>query len=564
METGRAPAEDRGDGRRHELRPGAGILVTGATGYIGGRLVPRLLREGYRVRCLVRHPRKLDDRPWVSHPNVEVMQGDAADGEVLRAAMRDCAVAYYLIHSMIVAGGNYRQRDRSLAEAFAAAARASGLQRIIYLGGLGETGSDLSEHLESRREVEHALAGGDVPVTVLRAAMIMGSGSASFEILRYLVERLPVMVTPRWVETRCQPIAVREVLHYLVGCLTARDSVGRTIDIGGPDVLTYRELMDEMAQALQLKPRLVFAVPVLTPKLSALWIHLVTPIDRRIARPLAEGLKNPVLCRNDDAAIMMPGPRITVKEAIAEAVSRAKSQRYETVWSGAGPMPGDPEWAGGRVFVDRKDIEVSADADDAFRAICRIGGGHGWYAADGLWRIRGWMDRLVGGPGLRRLRRDPEQVSYGETLDFWRVTGIEPGAALDLRAEMKLPGEALLEFRIEPITSEAPESPESTAPMAQSGARGAEPARVRIVQTARFKPRGLLGLLYWYAVLPLHGFVFRGMLNGIKRSAESGTSGMARASAPEEGNSTELVGGGDDASASTHLAINVNIEAVQR
>ncbi|MGB9623409.1 MAG: SDR family oxidoreductase [Phycisphaerae bacterium] len=476
------------------------VLVTGATGYIGGRLVPRLLAAGYRVRCLVREPRKLSDRPWTASPKVEIVQGDISDGDALRAAMRGCGAAYYLVHSMMVAGAEYRERDRLLARRFAEAAAGAGVERIIYLGGLGETGDKLSRHLASRREIESVLAAGGVPVTVFRAAMIIGSGSASFEILRYLVERLPIMITPRWVSTEAQPIAVRNCLHYLVACLDEPATIGRTFDIGGPDIMTYREIMQTMAQALGLRKRLVIPVPVLTPRLSSLWIHLITPLSHRIARPLAEGLRNRVVCRDDEAHRLMPQRLLTVRESILASLGRRAAHEIETSWSDAGRLPGDPDWAGGKVFVDQRRIQVKAGVKAAYRAICRIGGGQGYYAADWLWRLRGRIDRLLGGPGLRRGRRDPDRVGYGEALDFWRVTGIETDRRLELRAEMKLPGEALLEFEIRPHPG--------------------DDRCCTIVQTARFKPRGLLGLAYWYTVLPLHSIVFRGMLEGIRRAAE--------------------------------------------
>jgi len=474
------------------------VLVTGASGYIGGRLVPRLVSAGYRVRCLVREPRKLEDRPWAESPWVEIVRGDAGDEEAVLRAMSGCHAAYYLIHSMMAAGPEYRERDRWLGELFARVAEQAGLKQIIYLGGLGETGTGLSDHLASRREVEAALASGSVPVTVFRAAMIIGSGSASFEILRYLVERLPVMVTPKWVSTECQPIAVRNVLHYLVQCLETPETIGRTFDIGGADVMTYREIMQVMAEALGLRKRLIVPVPVLTPRLSSLWIHLVTPVSHRIARPLAEGLKNRVVCRDDEAAKLMPQRLLTIREAIDAASSSARRHSVETAWSDAGPMPGDPDWSGGKVFVDRREIGIAASPEEVYAAVCRIGGGRGYYAADWLWRLRGLIDRLVGGPGLRRGRRDPETVAYGQALDFWRVTGIERNRRLELRAEMKLPGEARLDFEIHPDH--------------ESG------KMCRLTQTAHFKPRGLLGLAYWYAVLPLHGIVFKGMLDGIGRA----------------------------------------------
>ncbi len=482
------------------------ILVTGASGYIGGRLVPRLLEAGFTVRCLARDPRKLLARPWSNHPRVALLKGDAGDPEALGRALQGCRAAYYLIHSMLVAGADYSEQDRRLAGDFARAAAASRVERIVYLGGLGETGAGLSEHLASRREVEEVLGSTGVPVTVLRAAVILGSGSASFEILRYLVERLPVMVTPRWVGTRCQPIAIRDVLHYLVACLGVPATAGRTIAIGGPDVLTYRELMQCVAEALGLRRRWIVPLPVLTPRLSSLWIHLVTPVSHRVARPLAEGLRNEVVCPDDEARRLMPSRLLTVREAIERALRTVRLGGVETSWSDASPIGGDPDWAGGTAFDDRWRIDVEAPPETVFRAVCRVGGGHGWYAADWLWRLRGWMDRLVGGPGLRRGRRDPERVSFGDALDFWRVVEVEAPRRLTLRAEMRMPGEAELAFDLEEIPATAPGAPAST----------------RLLQTARFVPRGLGGLAYWYAVLPFHRIVFRGMLAGIRRAAEGG------------------------------------------
>jgi len=481
------------------------VFVTGATGYVGGRLVPHLLAAGHTVRCLVRSPGKLAARPWASDPRGEVVAGDAGDAPTLAAAMAGCGPAYYLLHSMMAVGPAYRRRDREMAEVFARAAAGAGVTRIIYLGGLGETGAGLSEHLTSRREVEAALASGPVPVTVLRAAMIIGAGSASFEILRYLVERLPIMITPRWVKTECQPIAIRDVLHYLVACLTTPGTIGRTLDIGGPDVLNYAQLMQMTAAALGLHRRIIVPVPVLTPRLSSLWIHLVTPVSHQIARPLAEGLRNRVVCRNDDAARFMPHAALDVRAAIEQAVGTLRARQVETAWSDAGPLPGDPDWSGGKVFTDTRTTAVAAPPEVVFAAVCRIGGENGYFGAPWLWRLRGIMDRLVGGPGLRRGRRDAEQVRFGDALDFWRVTDIVPGRRLGLRAEMRLPGEALLQFDVEPDA--------------------ARPGGATLVQTARFKPRGLGGLLYWYAVTPAHGFVFNAMLHGIRRAAEQAAGG---------------------------------------
>jgi uncharacterized protein YbjT (DUF2867 family) len=503
----------------------APVLVTGATGYVGGRLVPRLLDAGYHVRCLARSSAKLTTRVWAADPRVEVVEADLTDTEATAAAMRGCHAAYYLVHSMVSTGPRYAEADRHLAHHFATAAARGGIDRIIYLGGLGERGQGLSEHLASRREVEAVLAAGPVPVTVLRAAMIIGSGSASFEILRYLVERLPVMVTPRWVNTPSQPIAISNVLSYLVACLSVSTTVGRTLDIGGPDLVSYLDLMRAMAEERGLRRRLVIPVPVLTPRLSSLWIHLVTPVSRQIARPLAEGLRNPVVCRDDQAARLMPQRLLGVREAIRVALDQVEHGDVETGWFDAGPIPGDPDWAGGTVFADRREIEVAASPADLYASIVRIGGETGWYGADRLWRLRGALDRLAGGPGLRRGRRDPERVAFGDAIDFWRVTGVEQGRRLALRAEMRLPGDALLEFEIEPAPGRAD--------------------RCRLIQTARFLPRGLLGLAYWYALLPVHGVVFGRMLQGIRRAAEilaaERTLLVARALAGARGRSPQTV-----------------------
>ncbi len=477
------------------------VLLTGATGYVGGRLAPRLLDAGYRVRCVVRDPGKLANREWATHPNAEILPGDVADTEGLIDRMHECDAAFYLVHSMISAGGDYAQRDRTLAESFRTASEQAGVRRIIYLGGLGEMGENLSDHLRSRREVERVLADGPVPVTVFRAAMIIGSGSASYEILRYLVERLPAMITPRWVKTECQPVAIADMLHWLVRCLKTPETIGRTFEVGGDGVRTYTSLMHTMAAKLELPKRVIVPVPVLTPELSSRWIGLVTPVTARIARPLAEGLRNPVVVRENSVQDVMPHKAKTPEEAIELALERTSLAEVETSWSAAGVVPGDPDWAGGRVFTDARQMDIDASPDAVFNAVCRIGGGNGWYAADVLWRIRGFMDTIVGGPGLRRGRRHPEEVAYGEALDFWRVIAVERPSRLHLLAEMKLPGEAALEFNIEPAASG--DGPMTTLHM-----------------TARYKPRGLLGLAYWYSVLPLHHFVFNGMLRGMKRAAE--------------------------------------------
>ena len=420
------------------------ILVCGATGYVGGRLVRRILEEGHQVTCLVRSPEKLTKFSWRNHPAMKVVAGELEDTAAVTRALEDIDVAYYLVHSMQSAKGEYAQRDRELASSFAEQVDRSSCRRVIYLGGLGELGPDLSEHLDSRREVAEILQGGHVSTTVFRAAMIIGSGSASFETLRYLVERLPIMVTPKWVNTETQPVAIRDVLRYLVECLSVDQTAGRTIDIGGPDVMTYRQIMQIMAQKLGLRKRIILPVPVLTPNLSSLWIGLVTPVSNRIARPLAEGLRNRTVCRNDDATRLMPGRCLGVAEAIDAALGRIREQRVETRWSTAGKMPGDPDWAGGTTFTDRREITIDATKTTTFAEIRSIGGDKGYWGVGYLWRIRGWMDQMVGGPGLRRGRRHPTDLHFGEAVDFWRVTKVVPDKRLQLRAEMWLPGEAEL------------------------------------------------------------------------------------------------------------------------
>lgn len=472
------------------------VAIAGATGYIGGRLAPRLLEAGYSVRCLVRSPRKLEGRDWTSDPRVEVWPSDLSEHTSLTRDLSGCPIAFYLVHSMMSSDRKYAEQDLALALTFASAARDAGVARIIYLGGLGEMGAGLSEHLESRREVETALASTGVPVTALRAAMIIGSGSASFEILRYLVQRLPVMITPTWVSTRCQPIAIENVLGYLVGVLSADGTTGEVFDIGGREVLSYRDIMHIMAEELGLPRRWIIPVPVFSPRVSSHWIQLITPLSNRIARPLAEGLKNEVVCRDDRITRLIPQTLLDVRESIHAALSQVKAQLVDTHWSMAGPVPGDPDWSGGTVFRDVRHLSIALPARVVFRAVCRVGGERGW-SASWLWRLRGWVDRRVGGPGLRRGRRHPNLLRYGDALDFWRVVGIEQDRSLSLRAEMKLPGQALLDFRVAPDGD----------------------SRCTLTQTALFEPRGLAGLLYWWAVTPFHGVVFKMTLVGIRRDA---------------------------------------------
>jgi len=477
------------------------VLVTGATGYVGGRLAPRLLAAGYRVRALGRSLSKLRHRPWGSHPLIELAKGDVMDAESLRQAAKGCWAAFYLVHSMIAAARDFAAADRQAARNMARAATEAGLDRIIYLGGLG--GADdpnLSEHLRSRFEVARVLQSGAVPTTFLRAAMILGSGGAAFEILRYLVDRLPVMVTPRWVHTPVQPIAIRNVLTYLMGCLEHDETRGQTFDIGGPEVVTYRELMDIYAEEANLARRLVIPVPVLTPRLSSYWIHLVTPVPASLARPLAEGLANPVVCLDNRIREIIPQQLLDCRQTIRLALQRIEQQRVETCWSDAGELTppewaycGDADYTGGTVLSLGYRVRLQATLDEVWPPLTRIGGATGWYYGDSLWAIRGWADRLLGGSGLRRGRRHPTELHPGDALDFFRVLEIEPGQRLLLVAEMKMPGEATLEFRLSALPDGVTE----------------------LTQVARFLPHGLLGIAYWYSLDPFHKMIYQGMLRSI-------------------------------------------------
>ncbi|MFA5159059.1 MAG: SDR family oxidoreductase [Candidatus Omnitrophota bacterium] len=484
------------------------ILVTGGTGYVGGRLVPLLLERGYRVRAVARSLEKLKSRPWTRLPHVDLVAVDLLDLDSLRKAVAGCGVAYYLVHSMLSRPKNFESADRKAAANMVQAAEEAGLERIIYLGGLGDAGSDLSHHLRSRAEVARVLKAGKVPVTVLRAAMIIGSGSTSFEIVRYLVDRLPVMVIPKWLETPSQPIAIRNVLNYLTGCLECPATTDQTYDVGGPDVVDYRKLMEIYAEEAGLPKRRFIAIPFLTTRLSSYWIHFVTPVPASMARALAEGLRNPVICRDLRIREILPQELLDCRTAMRLALQRIEEDRVKTHWSDAGEIPpvemlypGDPQWAGGTIFEDKRSVKVHAPSKKVWYVIKTIGGTTGWYHADRLWKFRGFLDRLVGGVGLRRGRRSVREIRSGDALDFWRVGHVTEGSHLFLIAEMKLPGRATLEFQIERNSE--------------------DPGSCMLYQIARFIPKGLFGILYWYCVLPFHAYIFGGMLQGIARAAEA-------------------------------------------
>jgi uncharacterized protein YbjT (DUF2867 family) len=430
------------------------------------------------------------------------------DAASLDDAFEGVGTAYYLVHS-IGGHGDWEARDRQAAANVRDAAARAGAEQLVYLGGLGDdANAELSPHLRSRHEVGQILASGAVPCTELRAAVVIGSGSASFEMLRHLVEVLPMMVTPTWVETRCQPIAVRDVLGYLVGVLGEPRAFGRVLEIGGPDVLTYREMMDQFAEVAGLRRRIIVTVPVLSPSLSSRWVGLVTPLPADLARPLIDSLVNEVVVHDDAIREIVPRERLSYREAVDVALQRLMDLEVSTTWADAelrgrtpaDPLPADPDWSGGTVLSDVQSVDADGVApDDLFSTVCGIGGERGWLSGEWLWRIRGAMDRLVGGVGLRRGRRHPDRLRVGDPLDFWRVEALEPGRLLRLRAEMRLPGEAWLEWTVTPTATGA-----------------------HLEQRALFHPRGLYGRAYWLAVSPFHRLIFRPMAERLAAVACAG------------------------------------------
>jgi uncharacterized protein YbjT (DUF2867 family) len=477
------------------------VLVTGATGYVGGRLVPRLLEAGYRVRCLVRDPARLQGRPWGKA--VEVRQGDVLQPETLPQALEGVSAAYYMIHSM-KSSADFHRRDLNAARNFAGAAQKAGVQRLIYLGGLVDPHSKLSEHLHSRQETGAVLREAGVPVTEFRAAAIIGSGSLSFEMVRYLTERVPIMICPRWVYTRTQPIAVGDVLNYLVAALAVPESADQIIQIGGADVMTYGEMMLGYARERGLRRWLV-PVPVLTPRLSSHWVHWVTPIPSEIAKPLIEGLRNELIVRDDLAHELFPDIQpVDYQTAVQRALVRLRAGQVETIWSDAlstsqGDLKPVTLTTQDGLNLERRQQLVDAPLTTVYQTYTGIGGARGWPYFGWAWEIRGLMDRLVGGVGLRRGRRDPDEVRVGDALDFWRVEAVEPDHLLRLRAEMKVPGRAWLQFE----------------------SKAQENGQTLLQQTALFAPKGLLGLLYWYGLYPIHGLIFSGMVQRLAWQAEA-------------------------------------------
>jgi uncharacterized protein YbjT (DUF2867 family) len=469
----------------------ASVLLTGATGYVGGRLLPLLERAGHRVRCLARRPEFLRSRVG---PDTDVVRGDVLDRGSLDAALCGIDTAYYMVHSMGSAGA-FEAEDRAGAANFAAAAQTAGVRRIVYLGGLGDSQLPLSPHLRSRHEVGDILRRSTVQVVEFRASIVIGSGSLSYEMVRALVERLPVMITPQWVANRAQPIAIGDLLAYLIAVLELPPEGNPIFEIGGTDMVSYGDIMAEYARQRRLR-RIMIRVPVLTPRLSSLWLGLVTPLYARVGRKLIDSISFPTVVHSDAAQRTFNIRPMGMREAIASALRKEDEEFARTRWSDALSASGTPPDFGGVRFgnrlVDSRVVHIPAPSAAVFAPIRQIGGTTGWYYANWLWTLRGWLDLLSGGIGMRRGRPDPDALRVGDTIDCWRVEMFEPDRCLRLVAEMKLPGRAWLEFEV-------------------SENRSACTLR----QTAIFEPHGLAGLGYWYLVYPLHQLVFAGMLRNI-------------------------------------------------
>jgi uncharacterized protein YbjT (DUF2867 family) len=475
------------------------ILVTGTTGYIGGRLVPRLLELGYRIRCLARDPTPMKRYSWRS--DVEIIAGDVLKPDTLVPAMQSVSAAYYLVHSMS-AGSDFHQRDLIAAHNFGTTAQNAGVERIIFLGGLAETTSNLSEHLRSRLQTGEALRSTGIPLTEFRAGVIVGSGSISFEMIRYLTERVPAMICPRWVYTPTQPIGIQEVLEYLASALAVPESSGRIIEIGGSEVITYGEMMMVYADVRGLK-RWMVPVPVLTPRLSSYWVNLVTPIPAAIARPLIEGLRTESTVHDPIARQLFPHIQpVNYRTSVERALANLEPDKIDYNWNDAIRTTWDDEAPvkvtihEGMILEHHKRV-VPASAEAVYRIFTGLGGQPGWFNITWVWRMRGFIDRLFGGVGFRRGRRSPADLQVGDALDFWRVETLEPGQLLRLRSEMKMPGIAWLQWQVIP----------------------GEKKNALLLQTTFFAPKGLLGWLYWYAVYPLHKLIFRKLIDQIATQA---------------------------------------------
>ncbi len=466
------------------------ILVAGATGYVGGLLVPLLLEKGFPVRCMARNPAKLAAREWKTQDRIAA---DTLDPSSLDAAMAGIDIAYYLIHAM-GSKGDFKRKDIVSARNFAHAAAKAGIQRIIYLGGLGREADGLSDHLRNRQEVGSVLRETGVDVTELRASIIIGAGSASFEIIRDLVKKLPVMITPRWVQSQAEPIAIEDVLFYLIASLEEPRTIDQVLEIGGGDILTYGGMMKQVA-AVMNKRLVMIKVPVLTPHLSAYWLNLVTTVPMSLAFPLVEGLKNDTICHDHRIRKWLPGNLIPFQEAVRRALNQKLPDSRWTEASGESEelLPEEE-----RYFIkDERLVHTDVRSEKLFGVVQRIGGENGWYYANWIWRLRGFLDRLIGGVGMRRGRRHPVELRVGDAVDFWRLQTMIPGKMIKLRAEMKLPGTAWLQFNV------------------SESAGGSV-----LEQTAIFEPAGHFGQLYWLVLKPVHFFVFRNMARNIAAVAE--------------------------------------------
>lgn len=470
------------------------ILLTGVTGYVGGRLLSRLLDSGFSVRCAARAPESLSH---VNHKNAEIVRADLLELESLESALIGVDVAYYLVHSL-GSSNDFEAKERRCAENFARAAKNAGVRRIIYLGGLG-SGNELSPHLQTRQGVGKILRDSGTQTIEFRASIVIGSGSLSFEMIRALVDRLPVMITPRWVGSKAQPIAIEDVLDYLVAAIDLELDGSQVFEIGGPDVVSYMGIMQEYQRKRGVH-RIMIPVPFLTPHLSSLWLGLVTPLYARIGRKLVDSIQHDTLVEDQAALTKFSIRPRGVAEAIDRALVNEDNEFAETRWSDALSAAGEsPSWGGTRFgsrLVDSRTLEVNCDPAHAFSPIRTIGGRNGWYYANWAWFLRGFVDLLVGGVGVRRGRTCQDKLHVGDVLDFWRVEAIEPNKLLRLRAEMKLPGRAWLQFEVD-----------------ENGAGST------IRQTALFDPLGVFGLLYWYCLFPMHSLIFAGMIKEIGKRA---------------------------------------------